>query len=96
MQKPPAPLHTMLGQVLGCVAQTTGSGAPLTPIWESVVGPLTARHARAISLLHGVLLVRADAPGWRDELLRHEPELVGKLAAALGTGVIRVFKVEVG
>lgn len=96
MRKPPAALHTMLGQVLGAVAQKTGSGAPLTPIWESVVGPLTARHARAVSLTNGVLLVRVNAPGWRDELIRHEPELVSKLAAALGKGVVRVFKFEVG
>ncbi len=96
MRKPPALLHTMLGQVLGAVASKTGSGAPLAPIWESVVGPLTARHARAVSLLNGVLLVQADAAAWRDELMRHERELVGKLSTALGAGVVRVFKIEVG
>jgi len=86
----------MLSQVLGQVASKTGSGAPLSPIWESVVGPLTARHARAISLTRGELLVRVDAAAWRDELMRHHDDLVGKLSATLGSGVIRVLRIEVG
>lgn len=96
MRKPPATLQAMLGQVLGNIASKTGSGAPLSPIWQSVVGPLTARHARAISLHNGELFVKVDAAGWKDELMRHHTELVSKLATALGDGVIRRLRIEVG
>lgn len=85
----------MLGRVLSNVAQKTGSGAPLAPIWQAVVGPVTSQHSRAISLTQGVLLVHVDAAAWRDELQRHQPELLSKLSATLGGGVIRSMKIEV-
>ncbi len=96
MKKPPELLQSMLGQVLGSVASKTGSGAPLSPIWETVVGPFVARHARAVSLTNGELLVRVDASQWRDELLRHQADLVTKLAGSLGKDVVRRLRIEVG
>ncbi len=87
----------MMGQVLGTVAQKTGSAAPLTPLWVLAVGPLTARHARPLRLsAQGELHVHVDAVQWRDALLRHEPDIVEKLAAQLGVGVVRSLKIEVG
>ncbi len=95
MKKPPEALSSMLGQVLSNVAQKTGSGAPLAPIWQGVVGPVMAQHSRAVSLAQGVLVVHVDAAAWRDELERHQAELISKLSATLGVGVVRSLRIEV-
>lgn len=80
-------LRDSLGAVLGQVAVDLRSGAPLTPIWNDVVGELIARHSRVRSLERGVLTVTCE-PAWRAALEGERGTLLVKLRARLGESAL--------
>ncbi len=47
--------------------------------WESVVGPMIAKYARARTVRDSVLWVEVDHPGWRTELHHRKNQLLHKL-----------------
>jgi hypothetical protein len=58
-------------------------------VWEKVVGPQIAGHARPLRLREGVLEVRVDQPIWMQQLRLMAPEILQKLNRALGEELIR-------
>jgi hypothetical protein len=58
-------------------------------IWEQVVGPQIASHARPLRMREGVLEVRVDQPIWMQQLRLMAPEILQKLNRALGEELIR-------
>jgi len=58
-------------------------------VWEKVVGPQIAGHARPLRLREGVLEVRVDHPTWMQQLRLMAPEILQKLNRALGEELIR-------
>jgi predicted nucleic acid-binding Zn ribbon protein len=57
--------------------------------WPQVVGRLAGAHARAEAVRDGVLLVATDTPAWAQELHMQRKELLARLAAQVGEGLIR-------
>jgi predicted nucleic acid-binding Zn ribbon protein len=64
-------------------------------LWEEVVGPAVAAHARVRSVHAGVCTVSVDDSVWATQLRYLEPALVDRVAAVLGPGVVRSVKVVV-
>lgn len=58
-------------------------------VWEQVVGPQIARHARPLRLREGILEVRVDQPIWMQQLRMMAPDILRKLNRALGEDLIR-------
>jgi len=49
--------------------------------WEKAVGPVIAKHARAIRVENGVLWVEVDHPAWKSELHHRKQQVLEKLNA---------------
>jgi len=53
-------------------------------VWEKVVGPQIARHARPLRIRDRVLEVRVDQPVWMQQLRLMAPQILQRLNQALG------------
>ena len=92
----PRPVGASLDRVVAAL------GAPPAPVleavfgcWADLVGPAVAAHARPASLAGGVLVVNVDEPAWGSELRYLAPQLLSRIAAALGTGTVTRMEVRV-
>ena len=56
--------------------------------WEEAVGEAVAAHAQPRSLESGRLLVEVDQPGWATQLRYLEHDLVHRLNAVAGPGIM--------
>jgi predicted nucleic acid-binding Zn ribbon protein len=63
--------------------------------WEEIVGPAVAGHARPLSLRGHVLVIGTDQPGWATQLRFLAPDLLGRLAAAVGDGAVERLEFKV-
>ncbi|OSC39304.1 DUF721 family protein [Mycobacterium decipiens] len=72
-------LHVAEGMVLGQ--------------WSSVVGEQIAEHATPTALNDGVLSVTAESTAWATQLRIMQAQLLAKIAAAVGNGVVRSLKI---
>jgi predicted nucleic acid-binding Zn ribbon protein len=61
--------------------------------WPSVVGQQIADHATPIALKDGVLSVVAESTAWATQLRMIKAQLLGKIAAAVGNGVVTSLKI---
>ncbi|MCM2323964.1 MAG: DUF721 domain-containing protein [Oligoflexia bacterium] len=52
--------------------------------WEVAVGPLIAKHSRAIRVQDGVLWVEVDHPIWKSELHHRKRQILTILNGAIG------------
>ncbi|MBU0508319.1 DUF721 domain-containing protein [bacterium] len=57
--------------------------------WEEVVGPQVAAHTKPEHLSRGRLYVSCDHDVWRTELAYLKPELLKRIAEAVGEGVVK-------
>jgi len=57
--------------------------------WEEVVGEANARHSQPERVVEGVLMVRASDSSWAQVLQMMKPQILERLAAVVGNGVIR-------
>lgn len=73
-----------LADMLGATLKQTGSAGALKPLWDRAVGELVARHTRPIRWEGAKLIVRCDAPAWRDALQAELPQIAKRLATAMG------------
>jgi predicted nucleic acid-binding Zn ribbon protein len=60
--------------------------------WPSIVGQSVADHCQPGPLVDGVLTVRAETTAWATQLRLLAPALLRKIAAAVGTDVVRSIK----
>lgn len=61
--------------------------------WTSVVGHQIADHATPTALNEGVLSVTAESTAWATQLRMVQAQLLAKIAAAVGNGVVTSLKI---
>ena len=61
--------------------------------WATVVGAQIAEHAEPTSLRDGVLSVTAESTAWATQLRMVQSQLLAKIAAAVGDGVVKTLKI---
>ena len=61
--------------------------------WPAVVGEQIAAHATPTSLNEGVLTVSAESTAWATQLRMVQAQLLAKIAAAVGDGVVTSLKI---
>jgi predicted nucleic acid-binding Zn ribbon protein len=61
--------------------------------WSAVVGQQIADHATPIGLTDGVLSVVAESTAWATQLRMIQAQLLAKIAAAVGNGVVTSLKI---
>ncbi|WP_067976827.1 DUF721 family protein [Mycolicibacter icosiumassiliensis] len=61
--------------------------------WRSVVGDDIASHATPTRLSEGVLSVAAESTAWATQLRLVQAQLLAKIAAAVGDGVVKTLKI---
>ncbi|HEV2778514.1 MAG TPA: DciA family protein [Actinophytocola sp.] len=62
--------------------------------WAGIVGDDVAEHATPVSLQDGVLTVRAASTAWATQLRLLQRQLLAKIAAGVGPGVVTKLKVQ--
>jgi predicted nucleic acid-binding Zn ribbon protein len=61
--------------------------------WQTVVGEQIAAHASPTALREGVLSVSAESTAWATQLRMVQAQLLAKIAAAVGDGVVTSLKI---
>lgn len=61
--------------------------------WPSIVGQQIADHAAPVGLSDGVLSVAAESTAWATQLRMIQAQLLAKIAAAVGNGVVTSLKI---
>lgn len=61
--------------------------------WPTVVGHQIADHATPTALNEGVLSVAAESTAWATQLRMIQAQLLAKIAAAVGNGVVTSLKI---
>ena len=61
--------------------------------WSGVVGEQIAAHAAPTSLNDGVLTVSAESTAWATQLRMVQAQLLAKIAAAVGDGVVNSLRI---
>ena len=61
--------------------------------WPTVVGDQIAEHAQPTFLRDGVLSVSAESTAWATQLRLVQSQLLAKIAAAVGDGVVTALKI---
>lgn len=89
-------------QTLGSVARDLSKNRGWSPRvaegtvfanWAQVVGDQIAEHAQPTALNDGVLNVAAESTAWATQLRMVQTQLLAKIAAAVGDGVVRTLKI---
>lgn len=70
------------------------AGGHLFGRWSAIVGEEVAEHTRPVSLRDGELVVQAESTAWATQLRLLQRQLLGKIAAGVGDGVVRKLKVQ--
>ena len=64
--------------------------------WDSVVGDAVARHARAVYIEHGTLVVEVESPVWMHRLQMEESDLRTRINRHYGEDMIRQIRFRLG
>jgi predicted nucleic acid-binding Zn ribbon protein len=89
-------------QLLGTVTRELAKARGWTPRvaegavfaqWQAVVGEHIAAHAIPTVLHDGVLAVAAESTAWATQLRMVQAQLLAKIAAAVGDGVVTGLKI---
>ncbi len=62
--------------------------------WAALVGADVAEHAKPLALRDGELTVQADSTAWATQLRLLQRQLLGRIAAGVGPGVVKRLKVQ--
>ena len=87
-----------LGSVAGDVARNRGWSGGVAEgsvfgRWPAVVGEQIAAHAVPTSLNDGVLTVSAESTAWATQLRMVQAQVLAKIAAAVGDGVVTSLRI---
>ncbi len=88
-----------LGSVAGVIAKKRGwsdkvAEGTVLGRWPAVVGEDIASHAVPTKLEDGVLSVTAESTAWATQLRLMQPQILAKIAAAVGHGVVKTLKIH--
>ncbi len=64
--------------------------------WDSVVGDAVARHASAVYIEHGTLVVEVESPVWMHRLQMEESDLRTRINRHYGEDIIRQIRFRLG
>ncbi|MGE3286413.1 MAG: DciA family protein [Pseudonocardia sp.] len=86
------------GRLVARVAMERGwsprlTGATVLGRWPQIAGPEIAEHCTPVSLREGELVLQAESTAWATQLRQLQRQIVAKIAAAVGDGVVRRVKV---
>ncbi|MGH4018603.1 MAG: DUF721 domain-containing protein, partial [Pseudonocardiaceae bacterium] len=70
------------------------SGGLVFGRWAQLVGEEVAEHARPVSLRDGELTVQASSTAWATQLRLLQRQLLGRIAAGVGRGVVTRLRVQ--
>ncbi|WP_264069775.1 DUF721 family protein, partial [Mycolicibacter terrae] len=87
-----------LGAATSDLAQARGWSAQVAEgtvlgRWRAVVGEDIASHATPTRLAEGVLSVSAESTAWATQLRLVQAQLLAKIAAAVGEGVVTTLRI---
>lgn len=87
-----------LGQVTRDLSRSRGwsnrvAQGSVFGIWPGLVGEQIAAHAIPTSLNEGVLTVSAESTAWATQLRMVQAQLLAKIAAAVGDGVVSSLRI---
>ncbi|HEX3785247.1 MAG TPA: DciA family protein [Pseudonocardiaceae bacterium] len=87
-----------LGKLVSRLANDRGwaeklAGGEVFSRWSSLVGADVAEHAEPVNLRDGELTVQADSTAWATQLRLLQRQLLAKIAAGVGNGVVKRLKV---
>jgi len=88
-----------LGRLASRIATERGwagnlSGGAVFGRWAELVGADVAEHAAPVSLREGELTVQASSTAWATQLRLLQRELLGKIAAGVGRGVVKKLRIH--
>lgn len=91
----PQPLRSLVGRLVDDRGwEQQAREGTLFGRWPELVGPQIAAHCRPDQLRDGELLVIADTSAWATQLRLLVPKLQARLAAELGSSLIRRIRVQ--
>lgn len=95
-RRDPQTLDQLLPRVLARLAEQSGKGRSLVPVWNAAVGPHISKHSRPHTLEAGTLTIRVASAEWAHTLERQEAPLREQLNTRLGPGAVTalVFQLE--
>lgn len=95
-RRDPQTLHQLLPRVLARLAEQSGKGQALVPVWNATVGPHISKHARPHTLEGGTLVISVASAEWAHTLSRQQASLLEQLNIRLGTGAVSalLFQLE--
>lgn len=91
----PQPLGRLAARLVadrGWVGQV--SGGLVFGRWVQLVGAEVAEHAQPVSLRDGELTVQASSTAWATQLRLLQRQLLRRIAAGVGTGVVTALRVQ--
>lgn len=95
-RRPPVPVAEGLDRALRALGLPPAAAVQAVfGRWTEMVGERVADHARPVSIDGGRLLVVVDEPGWATQLRYLEADLVRRVAAVAGPGVVTGVDVRV-
>ena len=62
-------------------------------LWEDIVGKSVAKNCTPEEVRHGILIVRALTPVWRNEIAIKKKEILEKLNTKLGKETIKDMRI---
>ncbi len=95
-RRDPPTLDQLLPRVLARLAEQSGKGRTLAPVWDATVGPHIARHSRPHSLEGGTLVVTVASAEWAHTLSRQQASLLEQLNSRLGDGAVSTLVFRLG
>ncbi|HZH15379.1 MAG TPA: DUF721 domain-containing protein [Archangium sp.] len=95
-RRDPQTLDQLLPRVLARLAEQSGKGRSLVPVWNASVGAHIAKHTRPHTLEGGTLVVTVASAEWAHTLSRQEASLLEQLNTRLGAGAVTalVFRLQ--
>jgi predicted nucleic acid-binding Zn ribbon protein len=91
----PEPLNSAIRSLIaGRGWREAAAGGSVFSRWAEIVGPDLAAHTRPDGLADGELTVIADSTAWATQLRLLAPQLVRRIAAEVGDGVVRQVRVR--
>ncbi|GAA4432922.1 hypothetical protein GCM10023148_38520 [Actinokineospora soli] len=88
-----------LGRLAARIATDRGwhdqlAGGRVFGKWAALVGADVAEHAKPLTLKDGELTVQAESTAWATQLRLLQRQLLARIAAGVGPGVVRRLKVQ--
>jgi predicted nucleic acid-binding Zn ribbon protein len=63
--------------------------------WHNIVGPLIARHSKALYIKQGCLIVTVTNPSWHNELIMMKDELLAKIQKTMPDANVTSLKFKI-